>query len=209
MGRTMVRALVKKMKVIAFIFVSFVHLHPYAHADELLREKIDEKSFPNIANSFLPKKNRNPELNLFINLKNAKTKAFEINYLSSSFNKDRTRFYQKLEPKKVSFGTVFKLALDEFDFLSGVKKVVNVTSGKIDNYKKQFYLTGRVVFEKKKKYEPRNFIQKLKLKKIKWNFDIDPDEKEISGRFEFGKNFALTGSFGEVNEFATMVSFDF
>lgn len=200
-------ALIKKLKIIACICITFIHFCPDVHADDLLNEKTDKTTLLDIANPIFPKADRNSEFHLFLNTKDKTDNEFEINYVPFAFEYHNW-FLPEEKPKKVSFGTVFKLALDEFDFLSGVKEVVNVTKGKLDNYRKDLYLTGGVVFEKKN-YKPKNFIQELRLQKVDWSFDIDPNEKEASGRLEFGEYFTLTGNIGDDSEFTATVKFDF
>ncbi len=200
---------IKKLGIVAFICATIAPVHHNVHADNLVLNniekrayfRIDKTAYPYLANPTLSRIYPKPELNISLEIKNKRKNYFKINYLPPEFSNNR--------PRKVSFGTVFSLALKEFDFLSGIKKVVDITKVKFENYKEDFYLTGQVTFHKEQKARSIDFIQKYKLEKIRWNFDINPTEKEVSCRLKIGEYVTFAGDFGKGTEFRALVGFNF
>ena len=194
---------IKKLVLIAFICATCALFRPDVYADDLVPENTDKIVLSCLEDTSKCKSDQNRELNIALELKNERKNYFNIQGLPVEFSDS--------EPKKVSVGTVFKLALDEFDFLSGVRKRIDNGKSIIEGYKQSFYLTGNVSFKKEKEKEakPEGLIYKLKQNDVKWKFDIDPGDSEVSCIVRVGECLKFEGNVGDGTGFKAEIGFRF
>ena len=113
----MMNGRIKKLELIALICATGVLFGPEVYAEDLVPENTDRIVLPYLENPSNSRADQNRDLNFALEFRNEKNNYFNIHGLPPEFSED--------EPKKVSIGAIFKLAIDEFDFLSGVKKRVD------------------------------------------------------------------------------------
>lgn len=125
---------------------------------------------------------------------------------------------------------MLKLALDEFEFLGGLRKLVYETERKVDGYARRLRLKGslRLTGDQKKglvideqirvnggfslmarSLESRNIFQKMLPDEIRWHLGTDLHAKYLMGEIHFGDYVLLEGNIGKDNGIKLLLEFPF
>lgn len=125
------------------------------------------------------------------------------------------------EPPRADLLAIFKLALDEFDFLSGVRIYWKYTERNIEKLSIKLKLKGEIFFSdsyyrssgqplKDTRRSKRN-VSEIPLNSIgmpslfkpqivKWNLGINPDDSTVFGDLHLNSHLRFSGELGDENQ---------
>lgn len=122
---------------------------------------------------------------------------------------------------------VFKMVLDEFTILKGLKRFLERLETEVENYRQKYKLKGEVDFAEpfyidlsnstspysektmRSMLESENSFPNLMPKKISWHFSSDLGSNYLKGEIKLGNHFYVEGNWGSDSDVKAMFTLPF